>query len=53
MPMSSTFVLLHEPATPTYVFDVSCQGTFPEAIIAFLEAAGYEMPSAMPSFKPA
>jgi hypothetical protein len=42
MPISSTFVLLHGPATPPYGFDVSCQGTFPEAIIAFLEADGYE-----------
>jgi ADP-ribosylglycohydrolase len=27
---------------PTYRFDVSCQGTVPEAIIAFLESADYE-----------
>jgi ADP-ribosylglycohydrolase len=27
---------------PTYRFDVSCQGTVPEAIIAFLDASGYE-----------
>lgn len=27
---------------PSYSFDVSCQGTVPEAIIAFLEANGYE-----------
>jgi ADP-ribosylglycohydrolase len=27
---------------PSYGFDVSCQGTVPEAIIAFLEAEGYE-----------
>lgn len=27
---------------PTYAFDVSCQGTVPEAIIAFLDAAPYE-----------
>jgi ADP-ribosylglycohydrolase len=27
---------------PGYVFDVSCQGTVPEAIIAFLESDGYE-----------
>ena len=27
---------------PAYQFDVSCQGTVPEAIIAFLESTGYE-----------
>ena len=27
---------------PGYAFDVSCQGTVPEALIAFLEADGYE-----------
>ena len=27
---------------PTYVFDVSCQGTVPEAIIAFLESNDFE-----------
>lgn len=27
---------------PTYVFDVSCQGTVPEAIIAFLDSESYE-----------
>jgi ADP-ribosylglycohydrolase len=27
---------------PTYRFDVSCQGTVPEAVIAFLESAGFE-----------
>ena len=27
---------------PTYRFDVSCQGSVPESIIAFLESAGYE-----------
>lgn len=27
---------------PTYHFDVSCQGTVPEAIVAFLDAADYE-----------
>ena len=27
---------------PGYSFDVSCQGSVPEAIIAFLESAGYE-----------
>jgi len=27
---------------PSYGFDVSCQGTVPEAIISFLEAGGYE-----------
>lgn len=27
---------------PTYAFDVSCQGSVPEAIQAFLEADGYE-----------
>jgi ADP-ribosylglycohydrolase len=27
---------------PTYQFDVSCQGSVPEAIIAFLESADYE-----------
>jgi ADP-ribosylglycohydrolase len=27
---------------PAYSFDISCQGTVPEAIIAFLEAESYE-----------
>ena len=27
---------------PTYKFDVSCQGTVPPALIAFLESSGYE-----------
>ena len=27
---------------PAYAFDVSCQGTVPEAIIAFLESGSYE-----------
>jgi ADP-ribosylglycohydrolase len=27
---------------PTYAFDVSCQGTVPEAIIAFLDSTSYE-----------
>lgn len=27
---------------PTYAFDVSCQGTVPEAILAFLESDSYE-----------
>lgn len=27
---------------PTYSFDVSCQGTVPEAIVAFLDSASYE-----------
>lgn len=27
---------------PTYRFDVTCQGTVPQAIIAFLESTGYE-----------
>ena len=27
---------------PTYTFDISCQGTVPEAIIAFLDATSYE-----------
>jgi ADP-ribosylglycohydrolase len=27
---------------PHYVFDVTCQGSVPEAIIVFLESAGYE-----------
>ena len=27
---------------PTYVFDISCQGTVPEAIIAFLDSRSYE-----------
>jgi ADP-ribosylglycohydrolase len=27
---------------PTYQFDVSCQGTVPEALIAFLESTSYE-----------
>lgn len=31
-----------ESIRPTYSFDVSCQGTVPEAIIAFLEADSYE-----------
>ncbi|MDT8307268.1 MAG: ADP-ribosylglycohydrolase family protein [Anaerolineae bacterium] len=31
-----------EQIRPTYHFDVSCQGTVPEAIIAFLDASDYE-----------
>lgn len=31
-----------EGIRPTYRFDISCQGTVPEAIIAFLESADYE-----------
>ncbi len=31
-----------EDIRPTYGFDVSCQGTVPEAIIAFLDADSYE-----------
>jgi ADP-ribosylglycohydrolase len=31
-----------ESIRPSYGFDVSCQGTVPEAIVAFLEAASYE-----------
>lgn len=31
-----------EQIRPHYSFDVSCQGSVPEAIIAFLEATGYE-----------
>lgn len=31
-----------ESIRPTYGFDVSCQGTVPEAIIAFLDAGSYE-----------
>lgn len=27
---------------PTYVFDVSCQGSVPQSILAFLESTGYE-----------
>jgi ADP-ribosylglycohydrolase len=27
---------------PSYTFDISCQGTVPEAVIAFLDADGYE-----------
>jgi ADP-ribosylglycohydrolase len=27
---------------PSYAFDVSCQGSVPEAIIAFLDSASYE-----------
>ncbi len=27
---------------PTYIFDITCQGTVPEAIIAFLESDSYE-----------
>lgn len=27
---------------PTYTFDISCQGTVPEAIIAFLDSTSYE-----------
>ena len=27
---------------PTYSFDISCQGTVPEAIIAFLDSVSYE-----------
>ncbi len=31
-----------EDIRPTYTFDVSCQGSVPEAIIAFLESTGFE-----------
>jgi ADP-ribosylglycohydrolase len=31
-----------ESIRPSYAFDVSCQGTVPEAIIAFLDADSYE-----------
>lgn len=31
-----------EEIRPGYTFDVSCQGTVPEALTAFLESAGYE-----------
>ncbi len=31
-----------EEIRPGYTFDVSCQGSVPEAIIAFLESTGYE-----------
>lgn len=31
-----------EEIRPGYTFDVSCQGSVPEAIIAFLESEGYE-----------
>jgi ADP-ribosylglycohydrolase len=31
-----------EEIRPAYTFDVSCQGRVPEAIIAFLDADGYE-----------
>jgi ADP-ribosylglycohydrolase len=31
-----------EGIRPDYTFDVSCQGTVPEAIIAFLDSNGYE-----------
>src|SRR4030095_2120297 len=31
-----------EEIRPSYEFDVSCQGTVPEAIIAFLESRDYE-----------
>ncbi len=31
-----------EEIRPKYLFDVSCQGTVPEAIIAFLESTSYE-----------
>jgi ADP-ribosylglycohydrolase len=31
-----------EDIRPTYSFDISCQGTVPEAIIAFLDAESYE-----------
>lgn len=31
-----------EQIRPVYRFDVSCQGTVPEAIIAFLDSGGYE-----------
>jgi len=27
---------------PTYVFDVTCQGTVPQAIVAFLDSTGFE-----------
>ena len=31
-----------EEIRPTYAFDISCQGTVPEAIIAFLDSRSYE-----------
>jgi ADP-ribosylglycohydrolase len=31
-----------EDIRPTYTFDISCQGTVPEAIIAFLDSLSYE-----------
>src|SRR3990172_9337297 len=31
-----------EEVRPTYSFDVSCQGTVPEAIVAFLDSISYE-----------
>lgn len=31
-----------EEIRPTYAFDISCQGTVPEAIIAFLDSDSYE-----------
>ncbi len=31
-----------ESIRPTYAFDISCQGTVPEAIIAFLDSDSYE-----------
>jgi ADP-ribosylglycohydrolase len=31
-----------ETIRPTYSFDVSCQGTVPEAIVAFLDSSSYE-----------
>jgi ADP-ribosylglycohydrolase len=31
-----------EQIRPSYKFDVSCQGTVPEAVICFLESADYE-----------
>lgn len=31
-----------EEIRPDYTFDVSCQGTVPEAVIAFLDSNGYE-----------
>ncbi len=31
-----------EEIRPTYSFDISCQGTVPEAIIAFLDSSSYE-----------
>ncbi|MGM0426673.1 MAG: ADP-ribosylglycohydrolase family protein [Thermodesulfobacteriota bacterium] len=42
--MSLCLPLNLEPGTfePSYRFDVSCQGTVPEAVICFLESVSYE-----------